>query len=287
MVNGVSATAWLGRGCAVWAAAVLGCTTPPGNPGTSSTGEGTTGASDTAETGITSGGPGIQTVTSLPQTSTGEMSTGSSTTEEPVDCAGAVGGLGAMLAAGEPCDVLVHLDEADVVLEYHIACGTVGPGWTSGKEMLAATMCCVEAASVYAPDSDMGPYYVPHFVDPMGPDGVAIVSNHRGAVVLDARTATDMPGPIAVPAPWSDATDLVAGQGCGGAFDLGGAASHDLDQDGAAIGDLSGVAAAIAGTALAPALEASATPVRTVVVRYAPQDKGAPHTFVLIEVTGK
>ncbi len=273
---------WSRRGCGGVVAALMACTPLPGPADTTTeTGTGTT---STSESSSTSGATGFQTVTSLPQTSSSEGSSSSSSTG-PGGCEDAVAALAAKLAAGEPCDVLVHLGAADDLLGYSVACGALGPGWTMGKEVPAATSCCMDGATIYAPDGDLGPYYVLHAATP-GPDGVAIASNHRGAVEFDALTGLDAPGPIATPT-WSDAAELAPGLGCGSPLDLSGAASHDLKAEGMPIADLSGVQAAIEDSALPTALSGAADLVRAVALRYAPQEGSDMHTFVLLEVTGK
>lgn len=237
---------------------------------------------------MTTGGSGIQTVTSLPQTSSEGTSEGSSTGADV--CAGAVAGLAALIDAGQPCEVLVHLDEAKAPQGVAVACGASGTTWSSGKELGPATQCCMEGPEIYGPDSDLGPVYVLHLDNPMGADGVAILSNHTGRVVLDAMTADGAAGPISVPSMWTEAAALAVGQGCGDpAFSLADALSVDLGATGAALApaELDAVAAVLAGTALGPALAQASTPVRSLVLRYSPQNGGPAHDVVLLEVAGK
>lgn len=278
----MSVSAWFCRACGGSFAALMACTPPPGPAET--TGETSTEGSSTSGSSSTSGATGFQTVTSLPQTSTSEGSSSSSSTD-PGGCEDAVAALAAKVAAGEPCAVVVHLGGADELLAYSVACGTLGPGWSMGKEVPPATSCCTDGATIYAPDGDLGPYYVLHAATP-GPDGVAIASNHRGAIELDALTGIDAPGPIATPT-WSDGAELAPGLGCGSPLDLSGAASHDLKAEGMPIADLSGVQAALEDSALPTALSGAADLVRAVALRYAPQEGSDMHTFVLLEVTGK
>lgn len=282
-VVAVSVSAWFCRACGGTFAALLACTPPPGPEET--TGETSTGGSSTSEASSSSGATGFQTVTSLPHTSTSEGSSSGSSSTGPGGCEDAVAALAAKVVAGEPCAVLVHLGGADELLAYSVACGTLGPGWSMGKEVPAATSCCTDGATIYAPDGDLGPYYVLHAASP-GPDGVAIASNHRGAIEFDALTGLDAPGPIAIPT-WSDVAELAPGLGCGSSLDLSAAASHDLKAEGMPIADLSGVQAALEDSALPTALSGAADLVRAVALRYAPQEGSDMHTFVLLEVTGK
>lgn len=265
----------------------LGCPQPndPGEDTSSSTAAAST-TSDASTSGVTTGGSGIQTVTSLPQTSS-ESSEGSSTGADV--CAGAVGGIAAMIAGGQPCEVLVHLDEAKAPQGFAVACGASGTTWSLGKDLGPATQCCMEGPAIYAPDQDLGPVYVLHLDNAQGADGVAILSNHTGRVVLDAMTADGAAGPISAPAMWTDAAALAVGQGCGGPnVSLADALSVDLGASGAALaqGELGGIAAALGGTALGPALAQASSPVRSLVLRYSPQNGGPAHDFVLLEVTG-
>lgn len=266
---------------------MLGC--PPSDPGDETSASATEPTSTTTTTGTSTGestmGSGIQTVTSATGTEGG--SSGGSSSGGDV-CADAVAGLAAAITSGEPCEVLVHLDESAAPLGIAVVCGASGTTWTTGKEVSAATQCCMDGL-IYAEDSDLGPVYVVHVDNPAGADGVAIASNHTGRVVLDALTGEGEPGPIAVPTAWTDPAALAVGQGCGDpGFSLAGAQSYNLASDGAALvpDALEGLAAALGDTALGPALAQASTPVRSLVVRYSPQNGGPPHDFVLLEVEG-
>lgn len=273
------------------ATAALRCGKPY-DPGTSEASEGSDASSmGTSAAELTDVTSGVQTVTTVTQTSTtGEPeTTGTSTTGEPFDCAAAVDALTPKLAAGEPCEVLLQLDETGAPLGWSVACGASGTTWTSGKEVQGVTACCSDGATIYGPDPDVGPIYVLHQTGG-SPDGVAIVSNHTGTVVYDATTAADAPGPVSVPAAWDDPAALAVGQGCGDpGLSLADALSYDLEKEGEALAqdDLDALATVIGDTALAAALAGASDPVRAVVVRYAPQDKGPSHAIVLFEVTGK
>lgn len=269
----------------------MGCPQP--GPGTETTSDPS--SSTAVVTTSTSGDPstgatGIQTVTSLPQTSEGSSegsSGGGSTGSDP--CPGAVSGLAAKIAAGEPCEVLVHLDDNKAAQGLWIGCGATGTTWMSAKELGPATQCCQEGANVYSPDPDAGPVWVLFLDNASGGDGVALFSNHTGALLLDAVTGDGAPGTISVPASWLDAATLASGQGCGDpSFTLPNPLSYDLGAKGAALGagELAGIAEVLGTTALGPALAQASTPVRSVVVRVPLQNGGPPHDFVLLEVSG-
>jgi hypothetical protein len=231
---------------------------------------------------MTTGGPGIQTVTSVSDT---DATTGSSTGGgDP--CPAAVEAIAGMLAAGQPCEVLVHLGEGAAPQGFHAVCGASGMTWPSGKEASTATQCCSESPTLYG--ADEGPIFVMHQPSDPGTDGVAILSNHTGRVVLDARTGEGSPGTFTVPGQWQDAAGLVAGMGCGvPGVSLVDALSVDL-ATGAELSnaDRAALAAAIEGTALSAALAGATTPVRSVVVRFSPEEGGPAHDFVLLEVAG-
>lgn len=277
---------WTRWSCAALAATALGCPQPVGpEDTTSSTTEAGSTTTEASTSGVTTGGSGIQTVTSLPNTSEGS-SEGSSTGADV--CAGAVSGLAALIAAGQPCEVLVHFDEAKAPQGFAVVCGESGTTWSSAKDLGMATQCCIEGPMIYAADQDLGPVYMLHLDNPMGADGVAILSNHTGRVVLDAMTADGAPGPISVPSTWAEAALLAAGQGCGDEISLAEALSVDLASGSPlAAGELDALAAALGETALGPALAQAAVPVRSAVLRYSPQNGGPAHDFVLLEVAGK
>lgn len=232
-------------------------------------------------TGVTSGGPGIQTVTSV--SATEASSSGSTGGGDP--CPAAVAALAELLVAGQPCEVLVHLGEGAAPEGVSVVCGATGSTWPSGKDASTATQCC-ESPTLYGPDE--GPIFLMHQPNDPGADGVAIVSNHTGRVVFDAKTGEGSPGPIDVPGTWIDAAALAVGMGCGApGVSLVDAVSVDVTA-GAAVPDeaRATLAAAIEGTALASALAGAATPVRSAVLRYSPQEGGPAHDFVLLQVTG-
>jgi hypothetical protein len=282
IVGSVTGSAWFRGVCVALAIAGAGCPQPadPGETASgSSGGEASTGD---VTTGMTTGGPGIQTVTSVSET---DATTGSSTGGgDP--CPAAVEALAGMLAAGQPCEVLVHLGDGAAPQGVHVVCGVSGTTWPSGKEASAATQCCSESPTLYG--ADEGPIFVMHQPSDPGTDGVAIVSNHTGRVVLDARTGEGSPGTFTVPGSWQDAAALAAGMGCGvPGVSLVDALSVDL-ATGAELSnaDRAALAAAIEGTALSAALAGAATPVRSAVVRYSPEEGGPAHDFVLLEVAG-
>lgn len=273
--------------CAALAATTLGC--PPADPGnettSSSTGAGSTTTGDVTTGGVATTNASVQTVTSLPQTSgsSGGGSSGDTSGGDP--CAAAVSGLAAYIDAGQPCEVLLHFDDAKAIQGFAVTCGASGTVWMSAKEVGGATQCC-DGAAVYAPDQDNGPVYA-LFLENGAADGVALLSNHTGRVLLDAVTADGGPGPISVPAAWADAAELAGGQGCGAPVSLADALSYDIGAGGAPVGagELAALADALGDTALGPALSGTSTPVRSVVLRYAPQNGGPSHDFVLLEVT--
>lgn len=232
---------------------------------------------------MTGGGPGIQTVTSVSDSDTDTSTTGSSTGGDP--CPAAVAAIAEMVAAGQPCEALIHLDEAAAPQGFHVVCGASGMTWPSGKEASTATQCC-DSPTLYG--GDEGPLFILHQPSDPGADGVGIVSNHTGRVVLDARTGEGSPGTFTVPGQWQDPAGLVAGMGCGApGVSLVDALSVDL-ASGAELSnaDRAALAAAIEGTALSAALAGAATPVRSAVLRYSPEEGGPAHDFVLLEVSG-
>lgn len=283
IVATVTRTAWFRGACVALAIAGAGCP-QPFDPGETASGSSTGATTGEVTTGMTTGGPGIQTVTSASQTdATTGSSSESSTGGDP--CPAAVAAIAEMVAAGQPCEVLVHLDEAAAPQGFHVVCGASGMTWSSGKEAAGATQCCSESPALYGPDE--GPIYVMHQPSDPGTDGVAILSNHTGRVVLDARTGEGSPATFTVPAPWQDAAGLLAGMGCGAAgVSLVDALSVDL-ATGAELSnaDRAALAAAIEGTALSAALAGAAAPVRSAVVRFSPEEGGPAHDFVLLEVT--
>lgn len=284
----VSASGWLVKIGAASAAVTLGCGTPyepnDTSASSSSTADTTTTDAMTSSTGVTSSDSGIQTVTTA---TTPATATTTGTTEADV-CPSYVEALAATIAAGQPCEVLVELDDAGAALGFDVVCGTTGSMWSAGKEIGDATECCSEGATVYPAEED-APLYVLHRADAQGPDGVALLSNHTGRVMLDVIVGEGGPASFVVPATWSDAAGLAAAMGCGDPnFSLGSAQSFDLEQGGAALGqaELDAVGAAVADTALGPALAAVSTQVRAAVLRFAPEAGGPAHDFVLIEVQG-
>jgi hypothetical protein len=227
---------------------------------------------------MTTGGSGIQTVTNPSEATI----TGSTGEEDP--CPAAVAALTGLLAAGQPCEVLIHLGEGAAPEGYRVTCGASGTTWSSSKEASGATQCC-DSPTLYGPEE--GPLFVMHQPADPGPDGVAIVSNHTGRVVLDVRTGEGSPATYTVPDQWLDAAGLAVGMGCGGsgitldAFSVDLATGNELAE-----GDRMALAAAIDGTALASALAGAASQVRTAVLRFSPEEGGPAHDFVLLEVTG-
>lgn len=284
IVTAVMGSAWFRGACVALAIAGAGCP-QPSEPG--ETASGSTGGASTGEvtTGMTTGGPGIQTVTSVSASVTDtDPSTGGSTGgEDP--CPAAVAALAEMLAAGQPCEVLIHLDEGAAPQGFNVVCGASGMTWSSGKEASASTQCCSESPALYGDDE--GPLFVMHQPSDPGTDGVAILSNHTGRIVLDAWTGEGSPGTFTVPE-WLDAAGLAAGMGCGApGISLVDALSVDL-ATGAEVSnaDRAALAAAIEDTALSAALAGATTPVRSGVVRYSPEEGGPAHDFVLLEVDG-
>jgi hypothetical protein len=273
------------------AAATLACGTPyePGDTtaSTTSTSDTATADASTTSTAGETADTGIQTVTSA-TTSTTTSATTTAVTTGADACTTAGDAIAAMISAGQPCDVLVHLDDAAAPLGLAIVCGASGTMWSAGKEIGDATECCGGGATVY-PAEESAPLYVLHKEDPQGPDGVALLSNHTGRVLLDATTGEGGPGSFAVPEAWSDPAGLAPAMGCGDrGFSLESAQSLDLGQAGATLGeaDLAALAAAIGDTALVPALAGVSTQVRALVVRFALEDGGPAHDFVLLEVAG-
>ncbi|HEY8377307.1 MAG TPA: hypothetical protein VIK91_12515 [Nannocystis sp.] len=285
-------TAWL-----VWAAALaalhVGCT-PPNPVDTTAATETTTGDS-MSSTGTTGDPTGIQTVTSEPTTTgdpatttTGEPTTGSSSTTAVDVCAGPSEAFTDRLLADSVCEVLLHFDETAALLGFSVVCGATGETFMIGKSLGDATSCCTDSPSIY-PTSMGSPFYVLHYVNQQGPNGVGLVSNHTGRVVLDALTGPGGAGPFTVPAQWEDPAALAPGMGCGvPGFSLGEAFSFDLGQDGKALAgaDLEALAAAIGDTVVANALGTVALE-RVVIVRTAPEEGGPAHDFVLLSTVSE
>lgn len=296
IVGRVKVSAWLVGVGAALAASGAGCT-PPNPVDTTGATETTTGdASTTTTTGTTDDSTGIQTVTSEPTTSTGEpgtttsdattTTTGSSSTGVDV-CAAPVDELLQQLA-DPACDVLIQFDETAAPLGFHAVCGATGITFTSGKNIGSTTACCTETTAIYPADMS-SPFYVLHYLDLQGPDGVGLLSNHTGRVILDALTGPGGAGPFTAPTRWSDPAELAGGMDCGvPGFRLEIALSVDLGHSGQPLADadLEALVAALGDTALAGALD-RVTVERVVVVRTGPEDGGPAHDFMLLSTVSE
>jgi len=238
---------------------------------------GTTGAT----TGTTTGTETTTTTTTMMETTAEGSST---STGEPDLCPGLVAELTAALTAGARCQLLLQVDDMGALLGWHSVCGAIPPGdkYTS-KSAIGATSCCKEGKLIGTGESP----FIYH-QQPVAPEtgGVAIVSNHLGAVVLDAAIGLDAAGTISTPATWQDPGALGAAADCGGTFTLT-AATYDLSQGGPLDPPpldpalLESITAAIATSALPAALE-QVVVVRTIILGYEAKFMAPGSTVVLL-----
>ncbi|MEP7028927.1 MAG: hypothetical protein ABI960_10060, partial [Candidatus Eisenbacteria bacterium] len=198
----------------------------------------TTGDSDDSSTGgaaTTSEDPTnvhetdpIQTVTSEtdadPTTSSTGTSADDTTTTGAPDtgdvCPGLVNSVADMIT-GPRCELVLRFDTDSALQGWHVACGEVSQSATyDEKSALAATSCCGDGTFLNVPNG-MGEIFSPFvvYLAPMDPTdgGVAVISNHLGAVVFDTSIGIDGPGTISVPKPLSPADGLVDPGDCSAA----------------------------------------------------------------------
>lgn len=276
-------------GVGIFLAALCACVTPQGgttsDAGSSSSG----GAEPTTDEPPDSDASGpIQTVTSDTDpdptgsaTATSDESSssgGSGDTTTGDACPGIVDALAQALSAGPRCQLLLELDADAALLGWHAVCGDVPQSDVyDEKSALTATACCADGGFL----SNMSPFVV--YLPPADPveGGVAIVSNHLGAVVFDATIGIAMAGTISVPDMWSPVDKLGVGAGCSAqdvdltgleSFHAGGETPVDFEAS---------VAAAINATALPAALAGAATIDRAVLLGYEDHDK-APSSYLLL-----
>lgn len=274
-------------------AALSACVTPQGgttsDAGSSSSG----GAEPTTDDPPDSDASGpIQTVTSdtdpdptgsstatSDATSGGSSSSGDDDTTTGDACPGIVAALAQSLSADARCQLLLALDADAGLVGWHAVCGAVPPGDAyDEKSALGATACCAEG-SFLNPSSPFVVYFPP--ADPIE-GGVAIVSNHLGAVVFDATIGTANAGTISVPGKWSPVDQLGVGAGCSpDGVDLTGLQSFHAGDGETPVGFADKVSAAIDASALPAALAGAATIDRAVLLGYEAQDK-APSSYVLL-----
>lgn len=261
-----------------------------GQPGSETTTAGATdsssgGASTTSEdpTNVRETDP-IQTVTSETDAdpTTSSTSADTSTATDTADiCPGIVSGVADMLT-GPRCELVLRFDSASALQDWHVACGEAPANdLYDAKSALEATSCCINGVYLNS-DPIVSPFVV--YVMPMDPmnGGVAVVSNHLGAVVFDATLGIDAPGTISVPKPLSPGDALADPGDCSAAsFSFAELTAHHAG-DGNNADDIEAtLTAAIEATVLPAALaQAGATVDRSVLVGY--EDQGMPATTYIL-----
>ena len=222
---------------------------------------------------------------------TGTTAEGSSTsTGEPDVCPGLIADLTTALTAGARCELLLRVDDKGAPLGWHSVCGAVpGVEVYSSKDAIGATSCCMDAKLIGA---DASPFIFHQQPIPPKAGGVAIVSNHLGAVVFDGTIGVGALGTISIPAAWQSPESLGVGAGCGGEFTLT-AITFDLSLGGPMDPPplnpdaLKLVSEGVAATAL-PAALGQVVIDRTVVLGYEAEYEAPGSTFVvLLELSQK
>ena len=300
---------WERRAAWRWLLGLAACT-PPGSGDPAETGSSSGASTSSTEPSLTGTG-GVFTVTSITgseessagttvaetattiaETTVATESTstfGSSTSTGETDpCQGLIAGLTTALTKGARCELLLRVDDDGTLLDWDSACGEVPAGDTySSKTAIEATSCCGDGKLI-------GPGTSPFIFHqlPMAPNpgGLAIISNHLGAVVFEATIGVDALGTISTPALWQDSGLLGVGAGCDGIFALP-MTTYDLSQGGVVDPPPLGMAAqqllasSIAATALPAALEQVVVD-RALVLGYQEKFEGPGSSFlVLIEVS--
>ena len=233
----------------------------------------------------------IQTVTSETDadptgSSTGDPS-GSSTGDPSTGdaCPGLIDAVAQKLT-GPRCELLLVFDSEAALVGWHSACGEVpAPDIYDEKSALEATACCGDGG--FLNDPITSPFVV--FLPPQDPQsgGVAIVSNHLGAVVFEGSIGIDQAGTISVPDPLGPATGLADVGDCStDSFSFPALASYHAGP-GELAPDLEGkLAAAVAASLLPAALgQAGATVDRGVLLGYEDQAGAASSYVVLLELS--
>ncbi|MBK7827786.1 hypothetical protein [Nannocystis sp.] len=277
-------------GVGLFLAALCACVTPQGGT-TSDAGSSSGGGSEptTDEPPDSDASGPIQTVTSDTDpdptgssTATSDASSSSSghgDTTTGDACTGIVDALALALSADARCQLLLALDADAGLVGWHAVCGAVPPADVyDAKSALTATACCADGMFL----QDVSPFVV--YFAPADPaeGGVAIVSNHLGAVVFDATIGIANPGTISVPDTWSPVDMLGVGAGCSDqGVDLTGLQSFHAGDGEIPVGFEAKVGEAIDATALPAALAGAATIDRAVLLGYEDHDK-APSSYLLL-----
>lgn len=163
------------------------------------------------------------------ETATGTTTEGSSSTGAVDPCPDLVAQLTTVLAAEERCELLLRFDDGGALLGWHSECGPTPMLDTfNSKSALEATQCCKDGKLI-GPGTSPFIYHQLPFAPVSG--GVAVISNHLGAVLYDATIGVDAAGTILVPGEWQSPASLGVGAGCDAAFSLD-ATSHDLSVEG-------------------------------------------------------
>lgn len=284
--------------------AALGACVPSGGTSTTDTEGSSSTSSGGAETTIEdpSNGPDtgpIQTVTSdtdpdpTGSTTADSDDTTTTTGDDPSTGEACGAGLDALAdaLAGARCELLLGFDGDGVLTGWHSVCGPAPGGETfTEKDALGATSCCGDGGFLNVPDMNdviESPFVV--FLAPADPmnGGVAIVSNHLGAVVFDASIGIGAPGMISVPDAWSPAAGLADPGDCSTAsFDFPALASYHAGDGNNEPDIATTLAAAIEATLLPDALVQAGTSVeRSVLLGYEDHAGAATRYIVLLELT--
>ncbi len=243
---------------------------------------GTMGTTDATTTTGTATATATGTTDAETTGTTAEVS--STSTGEPDVCPGLIADLTTALTAGARCELLLHVDDKGALLGWHSVCGAVpGVEMYSSKDAIGATSCCMDAKLIGA---DASPFIFHQQPIPPKAGGVAIVSNHLGAVVFDGTIGVGALGTISIPAAWQSPESLGVGAGCGGEFTLT-AITFDLTQGGPMeppplnADALKLVSEGVAATAL-PAALGQVVIDRTVVLGYEAKYEAPGSTFVVL-----
>ena len=276
-------------------AALCACVTPQGGTTGGSSSSSSSGAESTSEDPPPDTDP-IQTVTSETDTNPTSSSTtdltSSSTTASTGDsstgeaCPGIIDALAQKLS-GPRCSLLLAFDSEAAIVGWHSVCGEVPASDVyDEKSALEAASCCADGGFLNV-DVIESPFVV--YLPPLAPTdgGVAIVSNHLGAVVFEGSIGADAPGTISIPDPLSPASALADTGGCAGA----GFSFMDLVSYHAGLGTIpadleASLADTIKGTLLPAAMAQAGVVVdRSVLLGYEDHDGAASSYIVLLELS--
>lgn len=232
-------------------------------------------------TSVTEGDPTSDGTATTMGDETTTATPGSTSTGEVDPCPGLIAGLVPALTAAARCELALRIDGAGTILGWASTCVDRPAMVYDDKSAFEATQCCSENSALLSPDGQSP--WVYHRV-PMAPElgGVAVISNHIGAVVYDATIGVEGPGTISVPPDWQDPSALGDGAGCSGSFELG-AATYDLIA-GAPLGgaDVDLLTAAIEATALPAAIDQAATVDGVLALAYEAEYQKPGTTFVVL-----